>query len=71
VVATGDDLHPHERLTFTLPAIARSSLAVFTVAGDEKREALQRIRESEELPAARVRADQVVWLVDRDAAGKA
>ena len=28
VVANGDDLHPHPRLTFTFPAIARSPLVV-------------------------------------------
>ena len=71
VVATGDDLHPHERLTFTFPAIARSRLVVFTVAGAEKRDALQRVREGDDLPAARVRAEHVVWLLDSAATGKA
>jgi len=71
VVATGDDLHPHQRLTFTFPAIARSRLVVFTVAGEEKRDALQRIRDGEDVPAARVRAGRVVWLLDSAAAGKA
>ena len=39
VVSAGDELHPHPRLTFTYPAIARSPLVVFTVEGEEKREA--------------------------------
>ena len=30
-----DALHPHPRLTFTYPALARSPLVVFTVAGDD------------------------------------
>ena len=34
VVSAGDALHPHPRLTFTYPAIARSRLVVFTIAGD-------------------------------------
>ena len=34
VVAAGDDAHPHPRLTFTFPAIARGRLVVVTVAGD-------------------------------------
>jgi 6-phosphogluconolactonase/glucosamine-6-phosphate isomerase/deaminase len=69
VVATGDDQHPHPRLTFTYPAIERSRLVVFTVAGEEKRDAFQRVRAGEDLPASHVRAERVVWLADRDAMG--
>jgi 6-phosphogluconolactonase len=69
VVATGDDLHPHPRLTFTFPAIALARLAVFTVAGQEKKDALARVEAGEDLPAARVRADRVLWLVDEAANG--
>jgi 6-phosphogluconolactonase len=70
VVATpGDATHPHDRLTFTYPAIARSRTVVFTVAGEGKRDALARIRAGEDLPAARVAADRVIWLVDPAAAG--
>ena len=39
VVTAGDELHPHPRLTFTLPAIARAECVVVTVAGSEKRDA--------------------------------
>ena len=60
--------NPHRRMTLTLSGIARARLALFTVSGAEKRDALQRIAEGEDLPAARVRADRVVWLVDQDAA---
>ncbi|HYV58704.1 MAG TPA: 6-phosphogluconolactonase, partial [Acidimicrobiia bacterium] len=67
VVATGDDLHPHPRLTLTFPALDQSRLAVFTVAGDEKREALQRVKAGDDLPAARVSATRVIWLVDEAA----
>jgi 6-phosphogluconolactonase len=70
VVTNGDDLHPHLRLTFTFPAIAASELAVFTVAGDDKREALARVRNGDDVPAARVTAHRVVWLVDPLAAGE-
>jgi 6-phosphogluconolactonase len=69
VVATGDELHPHPRLTLTFPAIARSRLAVFTVAGEGKREALQRVKAGDDLPAARVTAGRVIWLVDEAANG--
>lgn len=71
VVATGDELHPHPRLTLTFPAIARARLVLFTVAGKEKREAFARIRNGDDLPANRVRAERVVWLVDHAAAGTA
>ena len=64
VIATGDDSHPHPRLTFTFPAIARSRLVVFTVAGAEKAEALARVKTGDDAPAARVRAERVIWLVD-------
>jgi 6-phosphogluconolactonase len=71
VVATGDDQHPHERLTVTLPALARASLVVFTVAGAEKRAALDAVRNGDAVPAGRVRAGRIVWLVDEAAAGPA
>jgi 6-phosphogluconolactonase len=69
VVDTEDELHPHPRITFTFPAIERSKLAVVTVAGEEKRDAIQRIRAGEALPAARIRAQQVLWLGDAAALG--
>ena len=67
VVENGDDLHPHRRLTFTFPAIERAALAVVTVAGEEKREPIRRIRAGEDLPGARIRARQVLWVGDRSA----
>jgi len=67
VAQTGDDLHPHARLTFTFPGIARAELAVVTVEGDEKREPIRRIRAGEDLPGARIRARQVLWIGDRAA----
>ena len=58
----------YRRMTLTLSGIARARLALFTVSGPEKQEAMQRIADGENLPAARVRADRVVWLVDPAAA---
>jgi 6-phosphogluconolactonase len=68
VVSTGDDRHPHPRLTLTYPGLARAQLVVFTVAGAAKRDAVAAVRRGEDLPAARVRAARVVWLVDEAAA---
>lgn len=69
VLATGDDLHPHPRLTVTYPALSHSLLAVFTVAGEEKREAVRRVKAGDDLPAARVSAARVIWLLDAPANG--
>jgi 6-phosphogluconolactonase len=70
VVATGDDLHEHPRVTFTYPAIARCLFVVMTVAGEDKREAIARIRAGDDLPAARIQAaDRVLWIGDRAALG--
>jgi 6-phosphogluconolactonase len=69
VVPAGDAEHPHPRLTFTFPAIARGRLVVVTVAGVEKRDAVERIRAGEDLPGARIRAERVLWLGDRAALG--
>ena len=71
VVTAGDDDHPHPRLTFTFPAIARAQLVVVTVAGADKRPALDRIRAGDDLPGSRIRGERVVWLVDEAAAGTA
>lgn len=70
VVVTGDDAHPHPRLTLTYPAIAQAALAVFTVRGEAKRQAFGRVRDGEDLPAARVRAAEVVWLVAPEVVGQ-
>jgi 6-phosphogluconolactonase len=68
VLETGDGAHPHPRLTFTFPAIARAQLAVVTVAGEEKRDAWRRIVGGDDVPASRIDASRVVWLVDQPAA---
>lgn len=60
--------NPHPRMTLTFSGIARSRLVIFTVAGASKREALRAVMAGADLPAGRVQADEVVWLVDREAA---
>jgi 6-phosphogluconolactonase len=60
--------NPLPRLTLTYAGIARSRLALFTVAGQHKRSVLQALLDGADLPAARVTSDQVIWLVDRAAA---
>ena len=60
--------NPHPRMTLTFAGIARARLVVFTVAGAAKRDVLQAIIDGADLPAGRVTADRVLWLVDRSAA---
>ena len=62
---SGRNVHP--RLTLTFSGITRSRLVLFTVSGATKREALQAIIDGADLPAGRVTAERVVWLVDREA----
>jgi 6-phosphogluconolactonase len=69
VVATGDDAHPHPRLTLTFPGIARGDVVVVTVEGEDKAEAWRRVQAGDDVPAARIVAGEVVWLVDRAVAG--
>lgn len=72
LVALARDPHErnaHDRMTLTYPAISRARLVVFTVAGAAKKAAFAAVRAGADLPAARVRAGRIVWLVDRDASG--
>ena len=62
--------NPHRRMTLTYSGIARARLVLFTVAGESKREAFAAVRRQDPTcPATHVRAERVVWLVDRAAAG--
>jgi 6-phosphogluconolactonase len=60
--------NPYPRMTLTLSGIARSRLVVFTVVGPEKRSAMQAVYDGADLPAGRVSAERVIWLVDNAAA---
>ncbi len=61
--------NPLRRLTLTFEAIASSRLVVFTVAGASKADAVRRVFGGEDLPAALVRAPEVLWLCDAEALG--
>jgi 6-phosphogluconolactonase len=62
--------NPHPRLTLTLPAINAARCAVFTVTGAAKRDAVAALRRGDDIPAARVRAERIVWLLDDAASGQ-
>ena len=60
----------HRRRTLTLPGLALARHVVFTVEGDDKREAWERVLAGEPLPAGRVVAPRVTWLVSRQLAAR-
>jgi 6-phosphogluconolactonase len=62
------------RVSFTFETINRARLVVVLVTGEGKAPVLRRLRGAtgaRELPVARIRDDDVLWLVDRAAAGTA
>jgi 6-phosphogluconolactonase len=59
----------HVRLTLTLPVLSAAKVALFLVSGASKHDALARLMTNDNIPAARVRAGEVVVIADRDAAG--
>jgi len=73
VAATTDPngRNPHPRLTLTLPAINAARTAVFTVSGLSKADAVAALVRGDDIPAARVDAARVVWLVDAAALASA
>jgi 6-phosphogluconolactonase len=62
----GNNKHP--RMTLTYAGISRARLVIFTVSGEAKRPVMEAIHAGEDLPASRVQAGRVLWLVDRAAA---
>ena len=56
--------NPHPRLTVTYPVIDSAKMAVFTVSGLEKHAAIARLQDGHDVPAGRVAAHQIRWLVD-------
>ena len=62
---TGENFHARRTLTFA--GIALGELVVVTVDGEEKRPAMTQVARGDHVPAARIRAPRVEWLVDEDA----
>ena len=54
---------PHRRRTLTLPGIASGRHVVVTVEGEAKADAWRRVQADEDVPAARLRAPRLTWLV--------
>jgi 6-phosphogluconolactonase len=64
-------VNKHLRMTLTYAGIARARLAIFTVDGEAQRAAMEAVVAGEDVPATRVRAGRVLWLVGKDAAPRA
>ncbi len=62
--------NPHRRMTLTYAGIARARQVVVTVVGADKAGALARVARGEDVPAAHIGAEQVLWLVDPAAASE-
>ena len=67
-----DNLDPtganfHARRTLTFAGIALGELVVVTVDGPDKADAFRRLQADEDIPASRIRAPRVEWIVGRTA----
>ncbi|MGH9045172.1 MAG: 6-phosphogluconolactonase [Acidimicrobiales bacterium] len=62
-----NEQNPHHRLSVTYPLIAAARHVVFTVSGRAKSAAVARVLAGEDLPASRVSAEKVTWIVDEEA----
>lgn len=56
------------RITLTFKAVQEAKRAVFLVSGKEKAAVLKDVFDGKDLPAGRVRAKELFWLVDSEAA---
>ena len=56
--------NPHPRLTLTYAGIALARVVVVTVLGADKAFAMSRIAAGDDLPASRLSAPRLIWLVD-------
>jgi 6-phosphogluconolactonase len=63
---------PQPRISLTYPALDSSRLVVFLVAGEEKRDMLDKVLSGDSsVPAGRIRPlGEVVWFIDKAAAGR-
>ena len=57
------------RVTLTLPALASTREMIFLVSGEDKRDAVRRVVDGEDLPSSRAHSEgELAWLVARSAA---
>ncbi len=69
VAVTAGEYQGHRRMTMTFPALARARRVLWLVTGEEKRDALAKLRAGDRsIPAARVEARNALIIADRAAA---
>jgi 6-phosphogluconolactonase len=59
--------NPYQRISLTLNVINSAELAIFTVSGHSKHDALKAIMQGADLPAGKVSTKKLLWLVDSEA----
>ena len=70
VALTAEEYQGHPRMTMTYPALARGRKVLWLVTGEDKQDALAKLRARDRsIPAARVEARQALIVADRAAAG--
>jgi 6-phosphogluconolactonase len=70
-VATTGVYQDHRRMTLTYPMLNRARRILWLVTGDDKRDALRRLRDADlSIPAGRIRQDDAIVLADRAAAAE-
>jgi 6-phosphogluconolactonase len=71
VALTAGEYHGHRRMTMTFPALARARKTLWLVIGEDKRDALAKLRAGDRsIPAARVECRNALIVADRAAAGR-
>ena len=69
-VAITDEYQGHRRMTLTYPVLNRARRILWLVTGDDKIDALARLRTGDEsIPGGRVSADRALVVADAAAAG--
>jgi len=70
VALTAGEYQGHRRMTMTYPALARARKTLWLVTGEDKRDALARLRAGDHsIPAARVETRDSLIIADHAAAG--
>jgi 6-phosphogluconolactonase len=72
VALTASEYESHRRMTMTYPALSRARKTIWLVTGEDKRDALAKLRAADPtIPAGRVEPRNALIIADRAAAGSA
>lgn len=62
--------NPYRRMSLTYSAIAMAAIVVITAIGADKADVLAQVENGADLPVAKVRSPEVIWLCDHEAAAR-